>query len=135
MPSIPITNQPEKDNAPITWVIKKRKGKPGVGPWTLVSRGARRRRESPRTVEVKSFGGPTGASSSRWSRDNFDEARSNPDFFVYIVENVGRGDPGLSTLKVLDHNRLPPLLKKAKERRHYEIPWPIADYDASVDNP
>jgi hypothetical protein len=32
-------------------------------------------------------------------------------------------------LKVLGGERLAGLLARAKERRYYEVPWPVADYD------
>ena len=59
-----------------------------------------------------------------------EEARRNRNFFVYVVENVRHGDPALFSLKVLDPPRLGRLLERAKERRYYEVPWPVADYDS-----
>lgn len=58
------------------------------------------------------------------------EARSNPDFFVYVVENVRQGDPAHFTLKVLGGERLKRLLLRAKEQRFFTVPWPVADYDS-----
>lgn len=73
----------------------------------------------PRTIEVESFGGSNRGLLLRGGAETqLDEARSNPDFFVDIIENVGQSDPRYFTLKVLDHNRLRPLLQKAKQRRH-----------------
>ena len=59
-----------------------------------------------------------------------DEARRNPDYYVYVVENVGQGDPAGFSLRVLGGTRLQRLLKRAKEYRGYSVPWPVADYDS-----
>jgi hypothetical protein len=36
----------------------------------------------------------------------------------------------LFELKALGGERLQGLLVRARERRYYELPWPVADYDA-----
>jgi len=46
------------------------------------------------------------------------------------VENIRQGDPELCTLKVLGGERLARLLRRAKERHYYTVPWPVADHDA-----
>jgi hypothetical protein len=58
-----------------------------------------------------------------------EEARRNPDYYVYVVENVGQGDPAKFTLRVLGDTQLQRLLGRAKEYRGYSVPWPVADYD------
>jgi hypothetical protein len=40
-----------------------------------------------------------------------------------------QGEPDGFTLKILGGERLQRLLRRAKERRYYEVPWPVADYD------
>jgi hypothetical protein len=60
-----------------------------------------------------------------------DEARRNADFYIYVVENVRQGDPAKFTLKVVDGERLHRMLDRAVEHRYYEVPWPVADYDAT----
>lgn len=42
-----------------------------------------------------------------------------------VVENIRQGDPTSFTLKVIDGERLRRLLERAKERRYYEVPWPV----------
>ncbi len=59
-----------------------------------------------------------------------EEARRNPNFYVYVVENVGQGNPAEFVLRVLGGPRLQRLLERAKEQRYYSVPWPVADYDA-----
>jgi hypothetical protein len=63
-----------------------------------------------------------------------EEARNNPNFYVYVVENVRQGSPEEFTLKILGGDRLARLLERAKERRYYEVPWPVADYDLPSDD-
>src|ERR1022692_121441 len=59
-----------------------------------------------------------------------EEARSNRDFYLYVVENVRQGDPALFTLRVLAGDRLLRLLERAKEQRYFTVPWPVARYDS-----
>lgn len=59
-----------------------------------------------------------------------DEVRKNPNFYVYIVENVGQGDPSAFELRVLGGQQLRRLVDRAKERRYFEVPLPTAEYDA-----
>lgn len=61
-----------------------------------------------------------------------DEARDNPSFFVYVVENVRQGDPEQFRLKIYGDEQLRRLLANAKERRYYEVPVPVAEYAAAL---
>ena len=61
-----------------------------------------------------------------------EEARRNPAFFVYVVENVRQGDTAMFSLKVLGEDRLRALLGLAREQRYYMVPWPVAHYDATA---
>jgi hypothetical protein len=60
-----------------------------------------------------------------------DEARENPNFYLYVVENVRQGDPEHFRLKIYGGEQLQRLLLKAKERRYYEVPVPVAEYDGA----
>ena len=85
----------------------------------------------PRVIEVKAYG-KTNRGFGLWLETRqVDEARRNPDFYVYVVENVRQGDPTLFTLKVLGGALLARLIERAKERRYYEVPWPVGDYDSA----
>jgi hypothetical protein len=55
---------------------------------------------------------------------------AEPDYYVYVVENVRQGDPAKFTLWVLGGARLQRLLGRAIEYRGYSVPWPVADYDS-----
>lgn len=85
----------------------------------------------PRIIEVKAV----GRSQRGWflplEVPQVNEARTNPDFLVYIVDNVRQGDPSKFGLKVLGGERLARLLEKAKERRYFEVPVPVGEYDAA----
>lgn len=60
-----------------------------------------------------------------------ERGRVDPSFYLYVVENVGQGDPAAFTLKVLNGDRLRRMLERAKPRTSYEVPWPVADYDTA----
>ena len=83
----------------------------------------------PRVIEVKAVGGSQRGWFLPLEAPQVNEARSNLDFYVYIVDNVRQGDPTKFGLKVLGGERLTRLLEKAKERRYFEVPVPVAEYD------
>ena len=87
----------------------------------------------PRVIEVKAFGKSARGTFLWLEVRQVEEARRNPDFFVYVVENVGQGDPSKFTLKVLGGGRLARLLERAREKRYFEVPWPVKDYDSAPD--
>jgi hypothetical protein len=83
----------------------------------------------PRIIEVKAIGGSQRGSFLPLEVPQVNEARSNPHFYVYIVDNVRQGNPAKFGLKVLVGQRLARLLERAKERRYFEVPVPVAEYD------
>jgi hypothetical protein len=85
----------------------------------------------PRVIEVKAFGGSSRGYGLLLELRQIDEARRNANFYLYGVENVRQGDPAKFTLKVLHGERLHRMLDRAVEHRYYEVPWPVADYDAT----
>ncbi|GIF76855.1 hypothetical protein [Asanoa siamensis] len=88
-----------------------------------------------RTIEIKAYG--------QWARGQDlwleprqrDEALANPNFWIYVVENVRQGDPALFRLKTISGADLRPLLDRAVERRYFTVPWPVAHYDALAAEP
>lgn len=117
------------ENAAIEWVIGLERAA-GRQPRDTRYVGAPADIESPpRLIEVKSFGASNRGYDLWLEVRQVEEAKANPDFYVYVVENVGQGDPGQFTLRVLGGERLRRLLERAKEQRHYTVPWPVADYD------
>lgn len=87
----------------------------------------------PRMIEVKAVGKESARGDGfLWLETRqVEQARRNPNFYVYLVENVRQGDPAQFTLKVLAGDRLRRLLERAKERRYYEVPLPVGEYDAA----
>lgn len=58
-----------------------------------------------------------------------EEAKHNPTFYVYVVENVAQGDTALFELRVIGGEQLQRIITRAKERRYFEVPLPVAEYD------
>jgi hypothetical protein len=85
----------------------------------------------PRIIEVKAVGGNQRGWFLPVETAQADEARRNPDFWIYIVDNVRQGDPAQFRLKLLGGEQLARLLEKAKERRYLEVPVPVAEFDAA----
>jgi hypothetical protein len=87
----------------------------------------------PRLIEVKAVGKLTGRGDGfMWLETRqVATARDNPDFYVYLVENVRQGDPAAFTLRVFGGEQLRRLLTRAKERRYFEVPLPVREYDSA----
>ena len=85
----------------------------------------------PRIIEVKAVGGSQRGWFLWLEVVQVEEARRNPDFFVYVVDNVRQGDPAKFGLKVLGGEQLARLIVRAKEKRYFEVPMPVAEYDAA----
>ncbi|MGH3903114.1 MAG: DUF3883 domain-containing protein [Pseudonocardiaceae bacterium] len=85
---------------------------------------------SPRVIEVKAAGRSARGTELWLETRQLEEAERNPDFFVYVVENVRQGDPELFTLRVLGGEDLRRLVARKKEQRYYTLPWPVAEYDS-----
>lgn len=83
----------------------------------------------PRIVEVKAVGGSQRGWFLWLEVVQVEEAQRNPDFYVYIVDNVRQGDATKFGLKVLGGERLARLIGRAKEKRYFEVPVPVAEYD------
>jgi hypothetical protein len=79
-------------------------------------------------IEVKAVGGLLRGYGLPLEPRQVEEGRANPNFFVYIVENVAQGDPAKFELRVLGGDQLRRLLENARERRYYEVPVPVAEY-------
>ena len=119
------------ENAAIAWVVEQER-RAGRQPIDTRHRGAPADIDSPpRVIEVKAFGTSNRGYDLWLEVRQVEEARRNPSFYIYVVENVRQGDPSRFTLKVLGGDRLRRLLERAKEQRYYTVPWPVADYDST----
>lgn len=117
------------EDAAIAWVMLLEM-EAGRQPVDTRYRGAPADIESsPRLIEVKAFGKSSRGNDLWLETRQYQEASSNPDFYIYIVENVRQGDPALFTLRVIGGDRMKRLLGRAKEQHYYTVPWPVADYD------
>jgi Protein NO VEIN, C-terminal len=117
------------ENAAIEWVMGLERAA-GRKPRDTRYLGAPTDIESPpRLIEVKSFGTSNRGYDLWLEVRQVQEAKANPEFYVYVVENVRQGDPGQFMLRVLCGDRLRRLLERAKEQRYYTVPWPVSDYD------
>jgi hypothetical protein len=118
------------EGAAIEWVMSLERAA-GRRPRDTRYEGAPADIESPpRLIEVKSFGTSNRGYDLWLEVRQVQEAKANPEFYMYVVENVRQGDPVQLTLRVLGGDRLRHLLKHAKEQRYYTVPWPLADYDS-----
>jgi hypothetical protein len=127
-----LTGNKSIEEAAIAWVMARERAA-GREPVDTRHRGAPADIESPpRLIEVKAFGKTTRGMELWLETKQVEEARRNPNFHLYVVENVRQGDPSLFTLKVLGGERLQRLLARAKEQRYFMVPWPVADYDSDL---
>lgn len=81
-------------------------------------------------IEVKAVGKSNRGYDLWLETRQVEAARTNPDFYVYVVESVRQGGPSLFTLRVLGGPHLQRLLQRVKEQPYYTVPWPVADYDS-----
>ena len=86
----------------------------------------------PRVIEVKAFGKSCRGDDLWLETRQYQAALENPNFHLYVVENVRQGDPAMFWLRVLHGERLHVLLRRAKEQHYYTVPWPVAHYDSST---
>lgn len=88
---------------------------------------------APRFIEVKAFG-PSARGEVLWLEPRqLEEARSNPDFYVYVVDNVRQRRPGGFGLCILGGEVLSGLIQQARQRHYFEVPFPVRVYDDCAD--
>lgn len=85
----------------------------------------------PRTIEVKAVGKDQRGWFVPIETRQYDAAASDPEFFLYVVDNIRQGDPKAFRLKVFGGEQLRRLLAKAKKREYWEMPIPVAEFDAA----
>jgi Domain of unknown function (DUF3883) len=127
---VPLTSNKAVEDAAIAWVMELERAN-GRQPQDTRYKGAPADiQSSPRLIEVKAYGKLARGADLLMEVRQVEEARRNPNFYVYVVENVRQGNPAEFTLRILGGVRLERLLERAKEYRGYSVPWPVADYDA-----
>jgi hypothetical protein len=85
----------------------------------------------PRTIEIKAVGKDQRGWFVPIETRQYDAARSDPDFFLYVVDNVRQGDPSAFRLKVFRGPQLQRLLEHAKKREYWEMPIPVGEFDSA----
>jgi Domain of unknown function (DUF3883) len=89
------------ESAAIEWVMMLER-KAGRQPRDArYARGTADIESPPRVIEVKAFGKSNRGYDLWLETRQIEEALTNPDFYIYVVENVRQGDPSLFTLRVL----------------------------------
>jgi hypothetical protein len=83
----------------------------------------------PRTIEIKAVGRDQRGWFVPLEVPQFNSASADPNFFLYVVDNVRQGDPTAFRLKVFAGKQLQRLLTRAKKREYYEVPIPVAEFD------
>ncbi len=124
-----LTSNKVTEEAAIAWVVQLER-QAGRHPRDTRYQGAPADIESPpRLIEVKAFGN-TNRGYDLWLESRqVEEALRNPDFYIYVVENVRQGQPEHFTLKVLGGALLARLLERRKEQHYFTVPWPVSVYD------
>jgi len=130
-PTPPLRGK-QVENAAVEWVLGLERSAGRTPIDARARRGFAGDIESPpRVIEVKSFGRSARGEFLWLETSQVEEGRRNPDFHVYLVEEVAQGDPAGFTLKVFGGERLGRLLARARERRYFEVPLPVAEYDGA----
>jgi hypothetical protein len=61
----------------------------------------------------------------------YNAAIRDPQFYLYVVDNIRQGDPTAFRMKVFAGEQLQRLLQNAKKREYFEMPIPVAEFDAA----
>lgn len=125
-----LSSNREIENAAVAWVLslERAAGREPVDVRNVRSAGDVL--SPPRTIEVKAVGKSARGFDLPLEVPQLEAARSDPNFYLYVVDNVRQGDPAQFRLRVLGGDRLQRLLLRVKEQRYYAMPWPVADYDS-----
>lgn len=124
-----LTSNRAVENAAIDWVLRIER-EAGREPVDTRGTGAAADISSPpRLIEVKAYGQSARGQDLWLEPRQVDEADRNPDFCIYVVENVRQGDPAGFTLRVLGGETLRSLLLRRREQQYFTVPWPTKAYD------
>jgi Domain of unknown function (DUF3883) len=108
----PLTTNKVKEDAVIAWVMELERANGRQPQDTRYNNAPADIESPPRLIEVKAFGTTTRGYDLPMEVRQIKEARCNPNFYVYVVENVGQGNPAEFTLRVLGGPRLQRLLER-----------------------
>jgi uncharacterized protein DUF3883 len=86
-----------------------------------------------RLIEVKAYGGSARGKDLWLEPAQVKAALTFPDrFWLYVVDNVSQGDAALFRLLRFGGDQWTGMLAGRRERRYYEIPFPVGVYDETV---
>jgi hypothetical protein len=86
--------------------------------------------EGDRLIEVKAYGRSARGSDLWLEPRQVEAARAYPlRFHLMIVENVRQGDPAGFQVLDITGDLLVRLLERKREKRYFEVPFPVAVYD------
>jgi hypothetical protein len=85
----------------------------------------------PRIIEVKAVGADARGADLPLEVAQVERGRADKDFYLYLVDRIAQGNPAQFRLKVFGGEQLARLLARARERRFYELPVPVAEFDAA----
>lgn len=126
-----LTTNKAVEGAAVAWVLDLERNA-GRDPIDARATGAAGDVESPpRTIEVKAYGRSARGQDLWLEPRQVEEVGCNPEFYVYVVENVRQGDPGKFELRVLGGPELRRLLERRREQRYFTVPWPVREYDTT----
>lgn len=84
-----------------------------------------------RLIEVKAYGRSARGSDLWLEPRQVEAALADPArFHLVIVENVRQGDPAEFQVLDITGDQLGRLLERRREKRYFEVPFPVAVYDA-----
>lgn len=127
---LPIVGNRKIEDAAIAWVIDLERGAGRDGKDMRSAPGFPADISSPpRTIEVKAVGLSVRGADLPVEATQLARARADPNFWIYVVDNVAQGNIDHFRLKALGGEQLARLLQRVREKRYYELPLPVAELD------
>jgi hypothetical protein len=128
----PLSGNRAVETAAIEWVIEleRQAGRPASDRRSV--RDVPGDIESPpRIIEVKAVGGDARGADLPLEVAQVKRARTDPNFYLYLVDRIAQGNPADFRLKVFGGEQLTRLLARARERRFFELPVPVVEFDSA----
>lgn len=88
----------------------------------------------PRTIEIKAIGGDGRGADLPLEESQINAASGNPDFFLYLVDNVAQGNPEQFRLRIFGGDQLRRMIRAVQRKVYYELPVPVREFDAALDD-
>lgn len=85
----------------------------------------------PRMIELKAVGGSVRGADLPIEETQLQQAQTNPNFCLYVVDNVAQGNPAAFRLKVFAGEQLIRLIGRVREKCYFELPVPVSEFDSA----